>query len=82
MYGIRDELNAYFFDRAVTTFGHAIDSALEDAGKNAKTTAKAEQARSRVLNQWLGLNIQQFRDPAGSVSSDTKTSSEKGIVKL
>lgn len=82
MYGIKDELNAFYFDRAVTTFGHAIEAALHEASKDAKTTAKAQQARDKTLREWLDLGGPQFRDPAGTSSGVKASSESSGPVKI
>lgn len=54
---------AYCFDSAITTWGSAFESALEQAGSNAKTTQAAERAQGTVLRRWLGAQATGYRDP-------------------
>jgi hypothetical protein len=65
---IEDELTAYYFDRAIFTFGKAVEAELERVsqqgkGKSKRTQAQINMARQQVLNRWVG-GPRQFRDPA------------------
>jgi broad specificity phosphatase PhoE len=57
---VHDELAAYCFDRAVLTFGLAVEHAVESV--EGKTTKDTERKRQRELDRWLGTP-QKFRDP-------------------
>lgn len=63
VYHIHDEVVAFCFDRAVSTFGTALESALEEATRDAKTRAEAQRKATMVLNRWLDIPAQ-FADPA------------------
>lgn len=70
VYGIDDELTAWCFNRAVQTFGNALENALHEVSKKAKPK-QAEQAVQNKLNKWLSSadpqevrDKTQFRDPA------------------
>jgi len=83
-------LEAYYFDRAVTTFGLAVEAAMDEAAKGAKSTEKAERARQDELNRWLGVEREEtrFADPAAAAAVATSptggvvSSEVKGPVKL
>lgn len=61
IYDVEDAFEAFCFDRAVITFGLAVEHALHGVeGKNAK---EIERKQARELDKWLGRK-QQFRDPA------------------
>lgn len=79
LYKIRDELSGFYFDRAVTTFGLALEADLDRSSKNAKTTRQTERLREKTLNNWLDIKSQQFRDPA---TGGTPNSDQTGIVQL
>lgn len=63
--GIESDLWAYYFDRAVFTFGRAIETELDKAGRSSgkkkKTDAQIEMARNSIMAKWLGLR--RFADP-------------------
>ena len=63
MYMIREELTAWAFDRAVTTFGNALESRLQEVAKSAKKQKVAEQRQNSELMKWLSSN-----DPEGTVA--------------
>lgn len=56
------ELDAYFLDRAITTFGMSVEADLDKASTDAKNSKKAAQARARVLDKWLETETR-YRDP-------------------
>jgi hypothetical protein len=63
---VTDQPRAFYLDRAVFTFGTALEAELEKAGqtkgKTKRTDAQIAMARNRVLATWLGT--QRFADPA------------------
>jgi hypothetical protein len=79
---IGDEVTAYYLDRAVYTFGTALDNELERAGQSkggakgkGKSQAAIQMAKQMVLNRWLGAGEQQkFADPAAMFNWDTPSS--------
>jgi len=64
-YFIDDELTAWCFDRAVVTWGTALENNLEKELKKAKTDAAAQRIHARVMARWLddGDTHGRFRDP-------------------
>ena len=62
---IDEELIAYYLDRAVYTFGRAVESDLDAAGqsrgKHKKSEAQVAMARQQVMARWLGT--QQYQNP-------------------
>lgn len=81
IYGIRDEVTAYSFDKAVYMFGSNLDAELKKAGKDAKSDAQANGRRQRVLAKWLG-GKQQFKDPAAGGSGTVSSAAGSGAVSL
>jgi hypothetical protein len=68
LHGIEHPVTAYFFDRAIYTFGTTLEADLEEAGSKAKKEAQAERMRRLRLNTWLNDGTekkpeQKFRDP-------------------
>lgn len=59
---------AFYFDRAVYTFGSALEAELEQAGqsrgKSKKTETQIAMGRQQVLTRWLGTGAGKFADPA------------------
>lgn len=68
-YQIKDEVAAFFFDRAVTLFGMAVEEDINQATKQAKTEQESQRKAGQILANWLGVK-QKFRDPAARVSPD------------
>lgn len=65
--GVTDTLAAFYLDRAVFTFGRALEAELDKAGapgkgKQKRTDSQIQMAKMAVLNKWLGIN--RFADPA------------------
>ena len=64
--GLTDQPTAYYFDRAVFTFGQALENELEKAGesrgKTKKTASQVAMARQNVLSKWL--KMERFADPS------------------
>lgn len=63
--GIEEQPLAYYFDRAIFTFGRALEAELErvgqSKGRHKKTASQIAMARQQVLARWLGT--QRFADP-------------------
>lgn len=66
---VTDPLAALHFDRAVVTFGQALDHALDKAVTPKKKGKKLSEAQRNYkiateLEKWLGITgIKRFRDP-------------------
>jgi hypothetical protein len=62
---VDDPLAAFFFDKAVGTFGSLVEQAMHQAGEG-KSGKKAELAVHMALETWLGPQRGKpaFRDPA------------------
>lgn len=74
LYGIREELAAYNFDRAVMHFGKHVEAEMHAAAEKAKTGKAATAKAQQVLNKYLTDPAKgpQFRDPmAGRKSGET-----------
>ena len=72
IYGIEDELTAWSFDRAVQTFGGALEDALRTATKKTKNQAAADRKAHAELDKWLSSADTKavpgrFRDPMATV---------------
>jgi hypothetical protein len=63
IYRIDDEVTAWSFDRAVLTFGSALESRLQTISQKSKNRAEAERRTSLELGKWL-----RSADPEGSTS--------------
>jgi hypothetical protein len=60
MYGIKGEFRQFCFDRAVMTFGGALEAELDAVeGKNKQAI---ERKRARILDKWLDRPLK-FREP-------------------
>jgi hypothetical protein len=61
LFSLKDPLAAYYFDRAVWTFGSRVEREIEEASQ-----AKTEQGKAMKLaivqNKWLGVS--KFASPA------------------
>lgn len=61
-----EQPTAYYLDRAVYTFGSALEAELERTGqtrgKSKMTESQIAMAKQQVLARWLGT--QKFADPA------------------
>lgn len=64
--GVTDQPTAFYLDRAIYTFGMALEEELEQAsqsrGRARKTETQIAMARQQILARWLGT--QRFADPA------------------
>lgn len=69
LYGIDDEVTAWSFDRAVLTFGNALESKLQIVARSAKKQKEAERRVQRELDKWLSSadsqasKARRFADP-------------------
>lgn len=68
IYNVRDELAAFCFDRAVTTFGLAVENDIHEGTQDAKDQADGTRKASMILDRWLRepgreLDSKKFRDP-------------------
>lgn len=76
---IDDELTAYYFDRAVYTFGKALEAELDRVsqstgkGKQKKSQTQINMARSQVMNRWLGP-APRYRDPVAEMQESSRMS--------
>lgn len=71
MYGVREEIAAFCFDRAVTMFGQNVENEIHAATKDAKSDREANALAQRVLNYRLKEGkdkVSGFKDPAKSMS--------------
>lgn len=50
---IADDFVAYAVDSAVVLWGTAFDAAVEEAVRDAKTTASAEAKQRQVVRRWI-----------------------------
>jgi hypothetical protein len=80
MYAIQGEFRRFVFDRAVFTFGRALEAELNAV--KAKNERQVENKRQRVLDKWLDQPLK-FRAPQATSSSPTagdvvETMSTKG----
>lgn len=71
LYGIADDVRAFYFDRAVATFGLTVEADLDKVSRDAKTSKQAERRREMALNKWLGVQ-QRYKDPMGAVRPEAK----------
>lgn len=81
MYGVRDELAAWCFDRAIYLFGNSLDADLARAEHGAKNVKQANLKRQQVMHAWLGTPVR-FRDPAAKASGEVRSDATTGPVKL
>lgn len=76
MYAISGEFRQFCFDRAVFTFGRALESELNSIkGKNEKSV---ERRRARMLDVWLGRPLK-YREPSAS-SGPTAGSNNETVM--
>ena len=53
MCGITDEVAAYCFDRAVTSFGLSLEADIEEGTHKAKNRTEAKKKAMLILDRWL-----------------------------
>lgn len=68
IYGIDDELVAWSFDRAVTTFGSALENKLHQVTEKTKNRTSGQRKAQQELDKWLASADTKdapgrFRDP-------------------
>lgn len=74
IYGIKPKLTAYCFDRAVYTFGTALEARLRTVAETQKTQKAAERKALMELQKWLSSADTEtkpagrFRDPLGGMT--------------
>lgn len=56
IYGITEQPAAFYFDRAVATFGARLENDLAEAENKAKSDTRKAMAKQLVMNRWLGTN--------------------------
>ncbi len=70
---LSDGVLAYYFDRAVWTFGSAIQSEMDEAERKSKSSKSLPARQRMILNKWVpppgGATAKgRFKDPAaGSI---------------
>jgi len=76
VYHIDEEVVAWSFDRAVLTFGNALESKLQLLARNAKKQSEADTKIQREMDRWLSSaddpNVRtkgRFADPAGMIKA-------------
>lgn len=78
LYFIQDEVTAWCFNRAVTTFGRELDADLANAESKAKNSRQANRMRKMVMDKWMTLGIpdavsgRKFADPAGKLKKESQ----------
>lgn len=53
MMNISDPLTAFYFDRAVTTFGKEVEAAMDEAAEGAKSGKDARRRRQLALTKFM-----------------------------
>jgi hypothetical protein len=66
LYAIQGDWRRFCFDRAVTTFGLALEAELDSV--KGRSEASVERKRAMVLNKWLD-RPQQYRNPSATKGS-------------
>ena len=69
MYSIQGEFRRFCFDRAVLTFGSALEAELD--GVEAKTEKTRNVKRARILDRWLDRELK-YRNPIATKVVDGK----------
>jgi hypothetical protein len=74
IYGIDDELTAWSFDRAVQTFGVALENQLHRVAEKTKNRASGQRKAQQELDKWLSSADTKavpgrFRDPMATVKA-------------
>lgn len=68
---ISDPLTAFYFDRAVATFGREVEAAMDEAAEGAKTSKDAKRRKQLALSRFMKTPDGKhapgtFRDPAAA----------------
>lgn len=74
MLDLSDPLAAFYFDRAVMTFGKTVEAAMDEAAEGAKNSKDAKRKRQMALTKFMrnadGTHAPgTFRDPAAMARS-------------
>ncbi len=64
IYGINEQPAAFYFNRAVATFGAALENAMAEAENRAKSDRQKEMAKAMVMKRWLREG-NKFASPKG-----------------
>lgn len=73
LYYIQGELEQWSFDRAVQTFGNALESKLQLLARDSKNQKTADRKTQRELDKWLssadkpGEKAGRFADPVSAM---------------
>lgn len=74
IYGVKPKITAFFFDRAVYTFGTTLEERLRKVAEGQKGQKAAERKAMMELNKWLNSGPTavktkgRFRDPMAGMS--------------
>lgn len=60
---IEHPVAAFYFDRAIYTFGSLLEADMEDEVGKVKDEKGQKRAAQRVLNRWMGEGQQRFASP-------------------
>jgi hypothetical protein len=68
---ITDPLTAFYFDRAVATFGTEVEAAMDEAADGAKNKKESQRRRQMALARYMKdedgrPSAGTFRDPAAA----------------
>lgn len=82
LYEIDEEVTAWSFDRAVLTFGNALESKLQIVARNSKRQKEAERKVERELQKWLSsadskTTRRRFADPMDLIGARSKQTAAK-----
>lgn len=76
IYGIDDELTAWCFDRAIQTFGQALENRLHEIGEKAKNRKQGQMKAHQEIQKWLSSGDTKaqrgqgrFRDPMATLKA-------------
>jgi hypothetical protein len=65
VYGVTDEIAAWSFDRAVQTFGNALENRLREIADDAKNKKSAQMKIEREVDKWLNSDLPEGVIPKG-----------------
>ena len=63
VYHVEDEMAAFYFDRAVSSFGQLVEADI-NAAMEGKTGNAAQAAAQMALHKWLTQEQPRYADPA------------------
>lgn len=68
IYDVEDEVTAWSLDRAIQTFGNALENRLHEVTSKTKNKAAADRKSTAELTKWLSSGDKtttkgRFRDP-------------------